>query len=74
LREINIGFNIAGKRSEFLIRADAVFGTLSFAQDVLRCFLIVPEIGLRAAGFQRLQTLAILRGVKENSALARCAA
>jgi hypothetical protein len=33
----------------------------------LRGFLIVPEIGLRDAGFEGLQALAMWRGVKDSS-------
>jgi hypothetical protein len=36
----------------------------------LRFFLIVPEVGIGGARFQRLQLRAILRNVKDNSARA----
>jgi len=74
LRQVDVRVEVTGKSGELLIRADAVFGALALAKNVLCGFLIVPEIGLRCAGFQRFQTLAILRGVKESSAPARCAA
>jgi hypothetical protein len=40
----------------------------------LRRFLIVPEVRLRDARFQRFQDLAMLIGVKENSEPSRCEA
>jgi hypothetical protein len=36
----------------------------------LRGFLIAPEIGVGGFGFQRLQAVAVLRRVKDNSARA----
>jgi hypothetical protein len=48
------------------------FGALAVAQDSLRFFLIVPEIGLSDAGFEGFQTIAVLRRVKDNSGRARC--
>jgi hypothetical protein len=48
------------------------FGAFSIAKNGLRFFLVVPEIGLSDAGFEGFQTLAILRGVKDNSGRARC--
>jgi hypothetical protein len=44
-----------------------IFGALAVAQNRLRGVLIVPEIGLSNAGFQRLQALAMRRRVKDNS-------
>jgi hypothetical protein len=48
------------------------FGALAIAEDGLRFFLVVPEIRLSDAGFERFQTFAVLRGVKDNSGRARC--
>jgi hypothetical protein len=45
---------------------------LAIAEDGLRFFLVVPEIGLSDAGFEGFQTFAVLRGVKDNSGRARC--
>jgi hypothetical protein len=42
------------------------------AQNGLRLFLVVPEVGLSNAGFERFQAFAVLRGVKDNSERARC--
>jgi hypothetical protein len=43
------------------------FRALAVAQDGLRRFLIVPEIGLSNAGFERFQAFAMRSGVKDNS-------
>ncbi len=67
LREMNVGVEVAGKRSELFVGGDLIFGAFAIAQDGLRGFLIVPEIGLRDAGFERFQTLAMGRGVKDSS-------
>jgi hypothetical protein len=48
------------------------FGALAVAQNGLRFFLVAPEIGLSDAGFERFQTFAVLRRVKDNSGRARC--
>jgi len=50
------------------------FGALAFAEDALCGFLIVPEIGGGNARFKSFQALAVLRGVKDSSARAGCAA
>jgi len=44
-----------------------IFRALAVAQDGLRGFLIVPEIGRGDARFERLQALTVRRGVKDNS-------
>jgi len=44
-----------------------IFGAFAIAQDGLRGFLIVPEIGLCDAGLEGLQALAMGRGVKDSS-------
>jgi len=43
------------------------FGAFAVAQNFLRGFLIVPEVWIGDACFQRLQALAALRRVKDNS-------
>jgi hypothetical protein len=64
---MNIGVEVAGKRSELVVGGDLFFRALAIAQDGLRGFLIVPEIGLSDAGFEGLQTFAMWRGVKDSS-------
>jgi hypothetical protein len=49
------------------------FGAFAIAQDGLRFFLVVPEVGLGYAGFESLQAFAVLRRVKDNSGPVRCA-
>jgi len=44
-----------------------VFGALSFFQDFLRRFLLVPEMGIGNAFFERFELRAVLLGVKDNS-------
>jgi hypothetical protein len=68
LSQFDIGFEITGDRGELFICGKRNFCTLSFPQDILRFFLIVPEIGIRGAFFQSLQACAILRNVKDSSA------
>jgi hypothetical protein len=48
------------------------FGAFAVAQNGLRFFLVVPEVGLRDAGFEGFQAFAVLRRVKDNSGRARC--
>jgi hypothetical protein len=64
---VDVGIQVAGKRSEFFVGGDLIFRALAIAQDRLRGFLIVPEIGLCDAGFEGLQTLAVWSGVKDSS-------
>jgi len=74
LREVNVGVQVVGKRSELFVGSDLIFGALAVAQDGLRRFLIVPEIGLSDAGFEGFQAFAMWRGVKDSSGPSRCAA
>jgi hypothetical protein len=67
LREVDVGIEIAGERSEFLVGGNLFFGALAVAQNGLRRLLIVPEIGLGNTGFERLQAFAVRSGVKDNS-------
>ena len=67
LRKVDVGIQIAGKRSEFFVGANLLLGALAIAQDGLRGFLIVPEIRLGNAGFEGLQALAMWSGVKDSS-------
>jgi hypothetical protein len=68
LGEVDIGFDIAGKRNEFFVRSDLIAGALAFAQNTLRLILIVPELWLGDALFEALQAGAVLFRVKDNSA------
>jgi hypothetical protein len=74
LREVYVRLDVAGDGSEFFVRGDLLLGALAFAENVLRGFLIVPEIGGGDACFESFQALAVLRGVKDSSARAGCAA
>jgi len=67
---MNIGLEIAGERSKFLVGSNLFFGALAIAQDALCGFLVAPEIGLGNAGFEGFQALAILWRVKDSSARA----
>jgi hypothetical protein len=67
LREVNVRIEVAGKRRELFVSANLIFGPFAIAQDGLRRFLIVPEIGLRDAGFEGFQALAMRSGVKDSS-------
>jgi hypothetical protein len=66
--EIDIGFDVAGERFQFLIGCKLVFNALAVAEDALRFFLIAPEIRVGGARFEGFQPRAVLRGVKESSA------
>jgi len=71
---VDVGFEIAGERGELVVGGDLVFGAFAVAQDGLRGFLIVPEIGLGDAGLEGFQALAMRRGVKDSSEPWRCGA
>jgi len=45
-----------------------IFDLLAIAENALRFFLIVPEIGVGGAGFEGFQASAVLGSVKESSA------
>jgi hypothetical protein len=42
---MDVRVQVAGKRSELFVGGDLIFGALAVAQNGLRGFLIVPEIG-----------------------------
>ena len=67
LHEMDVGIEVAGKRSKFVVGADLIFGTFAIAKNRLRGFLIVPKVRSRNAGFERFQALAMRRSVKDNS-------
>jgi len=67
---MNIRFDIAVERSKFFVGGNLFFGALAIAQDGLRRFLIVPEIGIGYASLEGFQALAILWRVKDSSARA----
>ncbi len=68
LSEMDIGLDIAGNRRELFVGGNLFFGTLAFAENALRGFLIVPEIGIGNASFESFQAFAVLRRVKDSSA------
>ena len=72
LGQIYVSVQIAGKRSEFFVCSNLIFRTFAIAQDGLRGFLIVPEVGLRDARFQGFQAFAMGSSVKDNSEPWRC--
>jgi hypothetical protein len=70
LSEMDIGFDVAGEGCELFFGRNLFFGALTLAENALRSFLVVPESGIGDARFERLQALAVLRGVKDSSARA----
>jgi hypothetical protein len=67
LGKMDVGIEVARKRSELFVSADLIFGSLAIAQNGLCGFLIVPEIRLSDASFERFQAFAMRRSVKDNS-------
>jgi hypothetical protein len=67
LREMYVGVEVAGKRGELFVCGDLVLRAFAVAQHGLRGFLIVPEIGLSDAGFERVQAFAMRSSVKDSS-------
>ena len=65
--EVDVSFNITGDGREFFVGGNLVLGALAVTENPLGSFLIAPEIGVGCAGFERFQTLAVLRRVKDNS-------
>jgi len=72
LGQIDVGIEIAGKRGQLFVGGNLILGALAIAQDGLRSLLIVPEVGLRDARFQRFQAFAMGSGVKDSSEPWRC--
>jgi hypothetical protein len=67
LSEMDVRLNVTGDGSELRVRGDLLFGALALAENVLRRFLIAPEIGVGDARFESFQAFAILRRVKDSS-------
>jgi hypothetical protein len=74
LGEVDVRLDVAGERRQFVVRANLLFRAFPVAENTLRCFLVVPEIGFGDARFESSQALAVLWRVKDNSARARCVA
>lgn len=70
LSKMDISFQVGVVRSELFVRGDLLFGALALAQNSLSGFLVIPEIGISAAGFEGLQAFAVAWRVKDNSARA----
>jgi hypothetical protein len=67
--QFNVGINVAGNGGKPGVSCNLIVGVLALFQYALRLFLIVPEIGIADAFFEGLQARAILRRVKDSSAL-----
>ena len=65
---MNVGFNVAGNRSQLFVRGNLVFGAFAVAQYGLRGFWIAPEVGIGSFVFEGFQAFAVLRRVKDSSA------
>jgi hypothetical protein len=74
LRQVYVRLEVAGKRGKLFVGGNLFFRAFAIAQDGLRGFLIVPEIGLCDAGFEGFQALAMWSGVKDSSEPSRCEA
>jgi hypothetical protein len=70
LCEMDVRLDIAGERGQLVVGANLFFGAFPVSQNGLRCFLVVPEIGIGDARFESFQVLAVLRRVKDSSARA----
>jgi len=66
--ELDVRFDVAGERFEFLVGGELIFDALAVAEDALRFFLITPEIGVGSARFEVFQAGEVLWSVKESSA------
>jgi hypothetical protein len=67
LGEMDVGFDVARRRGEFFVGTNLLFGALAVAENTLSGFLIVPESGVGDASFERFQTFAVQRSVKDSS-------
>jgi hypothetical protein len=66
-READVCIDVARDGRQLLVRANLFLGAFAVTKNDLCFFLVVPEIGLRNASFERLQAFAVLRRVKESS-------
>jgi len=73
VREMQISVDVAGDAREFLFGGDAALRTFTLLKDLLRLFLILPEVLLGAGCFEFRQKFPMAGNVKDNSARARCA-
>jgi hypothetical protein len=74
LSEMDVRLDVAGEGCKLVVGGNLFFGALSFAENALCRFLVVPETGIGYARFESFQALAVLRCVKDSSVRARCAA
>jgi hypothetical protein len=72
-RKVNVGFQIAQKAPELLVRFDRALRLVLLLQNFLRVFLVLPEIGGGGLLNKRGYALAIFGGVKDSSGPARFA-
>jgi hypothetical protein len=70
--ERDVRLDVAREQIELGVGGELVLGALAVAQDGLRGFLIVPEIGLCDFSFQRFQQFLVVGNVKDSSALKLC--
>jgi hypothetical protein len=54
LRQVDVRLDVDGKRTEFFVGGDLLFGALAVAQHGLRFVLIAPKIGIGSAPFETL--------------------
>ena len=67
---MDVRLDVFGHGRKFIVRAHLIFSALAITQHRLRGLLVTPEIRGRDARFEGFQALAMLRGVKDNSAQA----
>jgi hypothetical protein len=72
LGQVDVGVDVTRNAGEFFVGGNLVFGAFAIAEDGLGFFLVVPEIGVGGASFERFQAVAVLRGVKDSSEPWRC--
>ncbi len=65
--ESDVSLDVTGDGGKLLVGGNLFFSALAVAKNGLRFFLVVPEVGISNAGFERFQTFAVLRSVKESS-------
>ena len=50
--QANVGLDVAANGTQPVVGGNLFFGAFAVAKDGLRFFLVVPEVGLRDAGFE----------------------